>query len=199
MPGIDFEMGLFLPSAADADGWNEMAENEFIPNVCSATAVNCVAAAGAAKWHEAYKTLFDQAHRFGLLPDDRRCAYAMLQEYGFIMQSGAMEGETIGAIYTLLEQKFDTGMLLLVQSGGVDSMPVYPIRRELAEEAQCPGSERRNRWDCPATHFWLRWDDGADRSPFPQRTRLGAAAQSARKAAEKNARLLETRNRPGEY
>lgn len=76
---------------------------QFIPNVCSATAVNCVAAAGAAKWHEAYKTLFDQAHRFGLLPDDRRCAYAMLQEYGFIMRSGAMEGETIGAIYTLLE------------------------------------------------------------------------------------------------
>lgn len=57
--------------------------------------------------------------------------------------------------------------MLLVQSGGVDSMPVYPIRRELAEEAQCPGSERRNRWDCPATHFWLRWDDGADRSPLP--------------------------------
>ncbi len=59
---------------------------------CAALTIQCLADSGVTDWKTAFKQQIANAKKLGLMPDDFKVIRETLQDFGFVMQSTAVEG-----------------------------------------------------------------------------------------------------------
>ena len=138
---------------------------------CAALTIQCLADSGITNWQTAFHRQISNAKKRGLMPDDFNVIRETLQDFGFAMQSTAVEkihvSEALSKIgvssvpaivfHQLWDYHYSGGYMAAVRMDDGKYIPV--------SSHSCPD----NLDSCWVDHVWIRWSDGVDRSPYPRK------------------------------
>ncbi len=139
---------------------------------CAALMLRCLDDSGITPAETAFGRLIQNAITLGYMPDDFRVIRTTLSDLGFFMQSTRLEGIRLSEVFRALAGKMRPAHVFVQVSdymhlGGsmlafrYDGRAFSPVTSQ--PEAANPESRQ-------IVHVWIRWDDGADRSPYPRKT-----------------------------
>lgn len=139
---------------------------------CAALTIQCLVDSGITDWNTAFNQQITNAKKLGLMPDDFKVIRETLHNFGFVMQSTAVEGmRASNALDHLSKVVADATVLLQLSDYGHLGGYMVAARICCGKFAQCNAlcddlSTDRRR----VVHVWMHWNDGIDRSPYPRRT-----------------------------
>ena len=127
---------------------------------------------GIADRRTVFCRLIENAKMLGLLPLHREVMDAVLKEFGFIRQSGRIEGANL--VHTVEKLGwYDVPVTVFLCTASYQNPGgwyIAAVRQEGGENRFSLAEPRPAHLDFKkTTGVWMRWDDGQDRSPFPRR------------------------------
>ena len=165
----------------------------------AASAVNAAAIASGLPWERLFKSLFDQAHKLGLMPGDARCVRGMLTENGFFRQpSSKNKRMTTNEVREYLSAHLVDGVSAVVKTPryGYGGDMTAVIRTEVNSTVYCLAGFRDNS-DMEAEEIWLRWPDGLNHGSASRRSRPAAAKSKQRSTPESSGHYQFHQENPG--
>lgn len=156
---------------------------------CAALNVQCLADSGITDWQTAFNQQIANAKRLGLMPDDFKVIRETLQNFGFAMQSTAVEGIRAGAALSMIGYSSVPSVVFL-QLSDYQHLGGYMAAVHMDADKCVPVSSLASpdnfdkRW---VNHIWIRWSDGIDRSPYPRKAVNRKARDSKRRSIPETA------------
>lgn len=153
-------------------------------------AVNAMVIANQSSWEEEFRRLLEQVHRIHLMPNEQRCAYALLEAGGFIRQPGIKEFVTVGDVVSRMNAQCTDGQIAIVRCNypGV-IIAIVPDSCDKYIPAPADGQRYhayglKGRCGYVVSDVWVRWADGQDHSPVKRRKGHGCARKKEHQALE---------------
>lgn len=139
---------------------------------CATLTIQCLADSGICSWETAFDEQIANAKKLGLMPDDFKVIRETLCNFGFVMQSTALEGKLIKDAIACLG-KIDSTATIFIQTPDYLHLGGYMVAFKSDDERCIPINTlpTENYYErYRVAHIWIHWKDEIDRSPFPRKT-----------------------------
>lgn len=149
---------------------------------CASITMQCLDDAGITDRQTAFDRQISNAKKMGLMPDDQKVIRETLKEFGFFMQSTALENNNLKQVLKLLGNLKEPAVVFAQISdykhlGG----NMFALRFDGSKYSAIGETVKvDNLLYHFVTHVWIRWDDGVDRSPYPRKTVKRNVCRSSR-------------------